>query len=484
MNDTGTKTFGEAIRHRFALLLLVVALFGVAGWYAARNTTPTYQASSQVYIDVSASHQNNVNPGDGLLNSYWVQQATAGTVLQNAAAKLGHGETAQTLQPTVHASVLKSTNIVQITADAWNPQQAASRANAVAQALVEQNRADALARSADQEQVINNRINQLNSQVESTQDALKANQAQLPLTALASNQQQAQQQTLQSQLNLLLGQLSEAQNQLQQLHVTTADQANQVRLNQLAAPPLKPAAPDPRLYIGGGLLVGLIVGVLLALLLERFDDRVLETAPLGRAAGTSLVVAMPASWRRRGSERNLYTLALAHLFARHPNATRILAVAALPDQTATRAAEQLGAAAAALGRRAQVLGAGEEPAVDEAAADHELTGEAAGGYISHPTVSLPPAIRVRPRTDIAEDSTRDVTITATPSPMSSPAALTAGRGADVAVLVVTAGRTRLSQVRQAADALRAAGLDIGGAILIPRSTAWRRWIRGAFGGSP
>lgn len=471
MNDAGTKTFGEAIRHRIALILLIVAAFGVAGLFAARLTTPTYQASSQVYVDVSASHQNNVNPGDSLLNSYWVQQATSTGVLQRASGNLGHGETQQTLQQSVNASVLKSTNIVQITASAWYPQQAANRANAVAQALVDQNRADAAKNATQQDQVLTNRLNQLQPQINATQNAVNSNPNSIGL---------------QTQLNQLYQQYSDTQNQLQQLRLNTADQANQVRVNQQATAPVKPTSPSVPLYVAGALLVGLVVAVILALILERFDDRVLNSGQLGRAAGTSLVVGMPDSWQRGGSERNLYTLALAHLFARHPEATRILAVAVLPDQTATEAAEQLGAAAAGLGHRAQVMGAAtSEVEEEEESHNGEMTAEAAGGYIAQTApVPLLATRRIRPHSPELEKASQDVTIIATPSPMSSPAAVTAGRQADVAVLVVTARRTRLGQVRQAAEALRAAGLDVGGAILIPpRPSRLRTLLRTARGAS-
>lgn len=464
MNELATKTFGEAIRHRLALILLVVALFGVAGVVAARLTPPTYQASSQVYVEPSNS---SVDPSNNLLNSYWLNQATNYAVLQNASARLGHGENPQRLQPALSANVLKASNVVQITASAWYPQQAADRANAVAQALADQNKANVASQSAQQQQVLEARLNQLQPQINSTQAALNGN----PNST-----------ALQTQLSSLYSSYTDTQNQLQQMKVSSANQANSVRVNLQAPVPLKPSAPDLRLYVGGGLLVGLVVGVLLALLLERFDDRVRTSAQLGRAAGTSLVVGMPDSWRRRESERNLYTLALAHLFARHPDATRILTVAVLPDQFANEAAERLGAAAAGLGRHAQVMGVESSPVDEYEAPNSEVAAEAAGGYVGNApataTIPLLQTRRIRPRHPELADDDAAVTIIAAPSPMSSPAAVTAGRQADVGVLVVTAHRTRLSQVRQAADALRATGLDVGGAILVPRPRSWLRRLLG------
>jgi capsular polysaccharide biosynthesis protein len=462
MNDADVKTFGEAIRHRIALILLVVALFGFAGLIVFRQTPPTYQASSQVYVDVSGSNQQNVDPSNNLLNSYWVNQATGNRVLGQASKQLGGGETAQVLQKSVSAVNVRSTNVVQITAQAWYANQAAARANAVAQAMVAQNKADAASQTAQQQKILQDRLNSLNSQINGTQAAVAANSNDV---------------VTQTRLSSLYQTYNDTQNQLTQLQINSANQVNALRVLQQAQVPARPSAPDPRLYVGGGLLVGAIVGLLLALLLERFDDRVLTTSQLGRAAGTSLIVGLPRAWRRDGSARNLHTLALAHLFARHPDATRILAVAVLPDQTATEAAEQLGVAAAGLGHRAQVMGT-EAPATEEEAPDGELAAEAAGGYVGSSTTTVPllPTRRIRAQAGPAEPTGQDVTIIATPSPMSSPAAVTAGRQADVAMLVVTAQRTRLEQVRQAAAALRATGLDVGGAILVPPPASWWRTL--------
>lgn len=457
MNDPTTKTFGEAIRHRLALILLIVALFGVAGLVAYRLTPPTYQASSQLYVDVSGNNASNVDPSNDLLNSYWVNEATSPNVLQRAAAKLGHGETAQTLQRALSASVVRSTNVVQVNAQAWYSQQAANRANAVAQSTVEQAQADAGKQNTQQQRILQDRINSLNPQIQQAQAAVASDPNNL---------------AAQTRLTSLYQSYNDTQNQITQLQINNANQASQLRVLQQAPVPTKPVGPDLRLFVGGGLLVGLIVAVLLALLLERFDDRVLDSSQLGRAAGTSLVVGMPDSWSRRGSDRNLYTLALAHLFARHPHATRILAVAVLPDQTATGAAEQLGAAAVGLGHRAQVMGASARDVDAEPARETDANGEvaahAAGGYVAHTrTGTLLATKRLRTPPSETDLEGQDVTIIATPSPMSSPAAVTTGRQADVAVLVVTARRTRLDQVRQAADALRAAGIEVGGAILVP-----------------
>lgn len=468
MHDTDVKTFGEAIRHRIAWILLVVALFGLGGLLVFRQTPPTYQASSQVYVDVSGGNSQNVDPSTSLLNSYWVNQATSYRVLQRASQQLGGGETAQTLQKTVSAVNVRSTNVVQITAQAWYGNQAAARANAVAQAMVDQNRADAASQTAQQQKILQDRLSSLNPQINSTQAAVAANPNDV---------------ATQTRLSSLYQTFNDTQNQLTQLQITSANQVNALRVLQQAPVPTSAAAPDVRLYVGGGLLVGLIVGLLLALLLERFDNRVLTTSQLGRAAGTSLIVGMPRAWRRDGSGRNLYTLALAHLFARHPNATRILAVAVLPDQTATEAAEQLGAAAAGLGHRAQVMGAEGPGAAEREAPNGELAAEAAGGFIGGTTtVPLLPTRHIRVQAEHGEPTGQDITIIATPSPMSSPAAVAAGRQADVAMLVVTAQRTRLEQVRQAAAALRATGLDVGGAILVPPPPAWwRRLLPGQRG---
>lgn len=470
MNDPDVKTFGEAIRHRIGLILLVLTVSAVAALVVFRQTPPTYQASSQVYINVTGANSSNVDPSNNLLNSYWVNQATGNRVLQRASSQLGGGETPQSLQKSITATNVRSTNVVQVTAQALDADQAAARANAVAQAMVDQNHADSANQNLQQQKILQDRLGGLIPQINAAQSAVAIN----PNDVAA-----------QTRLSSLYQTANDTQNQLTQLQITDANQVNALRVLQQAQVPTRPSAPDIRLYVGSGIVVGLVVGLLLALLLERFDDRVLSSAQVGRAAGTSLVVGIPPEWRRDGGGRNLYTLALAHLFARHPNATKILAVAVLPDQTAMEAAEQLGAAAAGLGHRAQVMGAVPEAEEQQEAPDGELAAEAAGGYIgAAATVPLLSSRRIRPHGEQAEGARQDVTIIATPSPMSSPAAVAAGRQAHVAMLVVTAQRTRIRQVRQAAEALRATGLDIGGAILVPPGRPWWRALLARGRGAP
>jgi polysaccharide biosynthesis transport protein len=69
-----------------------------------------------------------------------------------------------------------------------------------------------------------------------------------------------------------------------------------------ASQPLSPSSPDHALAIGMGLLVGLVLGVLFALVRDLFDDRLRSPADLVAHTGAPLLALLPAT-RRRGRPR-------------------------------------------------------------------------------------------------------------------------------------------------------------------------------------
>jgi capsular polysaccharide biosynthesis protein len=55
--------------------------------------------------------------------------------------------------------------------------------------------------------------------------------------------------------------------------------------------PATPVDPDLRLYLAAGLAVGLVLAGILALLVDRLDDRIFSENDLAEATGVALVAA-------------------------------------------------------------------------------------------------------------------------------------------------------------------------------------------------
>src|SRR2546423_3584940 len=95
----------------------------------------------------------------------------------------------------------------------------------------------------------------------------------------------------------LLADLTQVQNQytttygrLQDLTVQQSQRTGSLAVQQTAQPPPRPADPDPLRYLPVGIGAGLVLGFLLALLAERFDSRIRDTADLAQATGSGLVL--------------------------------------------------------------------------------------------------------------------------------------------------------------------------------------------------
>jgi capsular polysaccharide biosynthesis protein/Mrp family chromosome partitioning ATPase len=70
-----------------------------------------------------------------------------------------------------------------------------------------------------------------------------------------------------------------------------------------ATPPLAPSAPQKTVIIGLGLVAGLALGAVAALLLTRFDRRIRNIADVRRASGLPVLGAIPVRRPRRRNEK-------------------------------------------------------------------------------------------------------------------------------------------------------------------------------------
>ena len=130
--------FVELLRRRGWMLVLsvVIALAGAYG--VTRVLTPVYEARSSLFVgavstskDVDPAAAQNGLISQGLARSY-VEFARSRTTLERAEALLG----AELRPEDVHASVVEETQVLRIESAATEAREAASRANAVTEALL------------------------------------------------------------------------------------------------------------------------------------------------------------------------------------------------------------------------------------------------------------------------------------------------------------------------------------------------------------
>src|SRR2546429_9983398 len=140
------KTVGSALRHRRALLaVILLACVGVAATLALVRPK-TYEATALLYVDERHNSSQGFDlalQAGELLSHHYIEMATSREVLNAACADgdvaaLVPNCSADVLTGHIRAGTVNGTSMISVTADARSPQAAAAIANAVANGLVAQ----------------------------------------------------------------------------------------------------------------------------------------------------------------------------------------------------------------------------------------------------------------------------------------------------------------------------------------------------------
>jgi capsular polysaccharide biosynthesis protein len=441
------KTAGDALRYRWPIAVAIIALSLGCGVLAAELTPTQYTAEAQLYVDPT---QNSaaLNASSGLLNRYFTQQVTARRVVKRAldsmatadsnhqyTSDLGGKPTVAQVASRIIATAVLGTTAIAIDATGPTASGAANLANAVAQAVIDQNRDDAAQRYVNSDQLLQGELTRLTNLI---------NQDTSP-EQLASDR--AQYQT--------------TYNNLQNLQIQQAKDVESLSITEQAQPPTKPSSDLAR-DAAVALVAGLVIGGLAILLVERFDDRIHNGAELAEAAGISLTVEVQVDGAGTLADRP-FALAYAHMVVSNP-AARIFMVAgaAAQDRSGPTAASLGAAAAASLGEPAE--NAGKRSVVLRAESETASVSQPMGAEASSTTALASKTVMDLIQTIRA--SRRKFAFLSVPSMLVSPIALTVAGRVDAAVLVATARRTHAAEVKHAAEALQGAGLKVVAAILL------------------
>jgi capsular polysaccharide biosynthesis protein len=342
---TSLHSIGGALRRRHRLVWLP-ALAGVAAaGLLAAFLPPSYQATALLALD----EQQEAGLGfdlalqaDQYLTQRYVAMATSQPVLRRACLDAGHGCDLAALAGQVSAQATRTAGVIAVSATAGTAAQAARLANAVAQEVVAQNRAQAVASLTPTRDYLRGQLDQLSRQ----QEALEQRAGQL-VSASAAAPVLAQLASVQQQYQTTYG-------KLQDLEVQQARLSAALLVRQAAEPPAGPASPDLPRYVLVAAALGLTAGFLAALLADRLDGRVRDGADLAHATGAPVV--LEAGRRTPAGE-------WCALLVQAGDRRDLLVVAASVEDDVEEAREALAGAAAELGRTPRVAGGG-PPATD------------------------------------------------------------------------------------------------------------------------
>jgi Mrp family chromosome partitioning ATPase len=277
------------IKH-WKLIILCFLAVGMGAYIGSKLMTPLYQSSALVEVAIRSS--NNQADYNSLLASDQLVQTEASLAISDPVLREVvshyHGMTVQQLASEVTSTTKLNTQLFEIDVIDPSPIRAAKLANDIAATLIKQ-----------QLQVIQQENSQSQQQVQQDLDRTrqKIDDITSQISALqAKGGNQAQIAVLQAQLNGLQQHYSQWQTLSAQLELAQAQNGDFLRVAQPAQPDTKPVQPRILLNTAGGLVAGLLLGIVLALLYERLDTRVRTPEVLTQLLGWPVLATI---WRAR-----------------------------------------------------------------------------------------------------------------------------------------------------------------------------------------
>lgn len=252
-------------------IVLICFLFTGLGTFVVSKflMTPVYQSSALVQVSYSSGNSNQAAYNDLLASDQLVQTeaqlATSDPVLR-AVASHYPGLTVDQLAKQVTSTAKLNTQLFEIDVQDSSPTRAATLANGIATTLVKQQQQAIQQQNAQAQQ-------QIQADLASTRQQI--NVVTTEISSLSGQPGKASQlAVLQAQLSGLQQHYSQWQAALAQLELTQAQSGDLLLIVQQAQPSLHPIRPNVPLYTAAGLVGGLFLGILLALLFVQLDTRV------------------------------------------------------------------------------------------------------------------------------------------------------------------------------------------------------------------
>ncbi|WP_336207961.1 Wzz/FepE/Etk N-terminal domain-containing protein [Nonomuraea sp. LPB2021202275-12-8] len=258
------------LRRRWLLLLGCILAGGTAGLAMLRLTPPAYTATAQVLVTpVGTPEQGNqvTNRQREALNLDTEAQIARSSMVAAMAAKAAN---TTALEP-AEVSVPPNAAVLLISVTAADPETAVTGSQAYAQAYLAHRAETAQAAISDQLKVMLTKLRQVNTALSTVVKDLDGLRKGAPEHTLATQRQ--------SVLNRQVHSLTLKYDALRTLTVTPGSVISP------ATPPQAPSSPGLPLFLGSGLMAGLLLGAAAAAARDRLDTRLRSAADVERLTG-------------------------------------------------------------------------------------------------------------------------------------------------------------------------------------------------------
>lgn len=284
----------EVLRRRW-WIVLVLAIVGLLAAGAYVKVAPkVYTGTAQVQVNPTASNTSGV--AGGRTSSGTIDMDSEAQIVQSASVaaaaehSLNNGLTAAQLGKKVSVAVPANSDILQISCNAPSAVAAATCANAVASAFLQNQNAAATAQNATQLKVLQTQVTALGQ---------AAARLSAKITSLPSNS--TQRATDQVNLRSDNSQLSTLSKEVGQLKGEANSSAGTIISS--AVPASTPTSPKALLLLPSGLVTGLIIGLIAAFLIDRRDKRIHGARDIERYLDLPVMLSVAA--KKHGTQPSL-----------------------------------------------------------------------------------------------------------------------------------------------------------------------------------
>ena len=274
---------------QWRIIILCFVLVGLGTFIGSKLQKPLYQSSALVQVVLRSSNNQSSDYTSLLASDQLVQTesqlAVSDPVLREVASHY-NGLTVEELSKEVTTSVKLNTQLFEIDVLNPSPIRAATLANDVAATLIK--------RQIQAAQQVNNRSQQqIQQDLNSTQRQIDTITSQVA-TLKAQPDKQSQIAVLQTKLTGLVQHYNQWDTLLAQLVFTQSQNGDFLQVAQAAQPGITPVRPQILLNTAVGLILGLFLGMVLAILFEQVDTRVRTPEALADLLGWPILATV---WR-------------------------------------------------------------------------------------------------------------------------------------------------------------------------------------------
>ncbi|RBQ18706.1 hypothetical protein DP939_19720 [Spongiactinospora rosea] len=279
-SGTDLSEYTSLLRRRWLIFFFCLASGFTGGAALLRVTPPAYTSTTQVLVSPTGindlSNQVNGRQRESLNLDTEAQVAQSAVVAEKARAKLTPSAMAEPIPAaTIAVAVPPNSAVLSISATAATPASAAAHARAYADAYL-QHRTEAAQRE------VSTQLRAFTAKLKQLNDDLSKIATTLPGLARGTAERTIAQQQ-QDVLSRQVYNLTVRYDTLRTVAITPGSVISE------AVPPGAPSAPSPALYLGSGLMIGMLAGAGAAFARDRLDTRLRTARDVERLTGVPVI---------------------------------------------------------------------------------------------------------------------------------------------------------------------------------------------------